>query len=210
MTQPIRARQPSGAAQLRRGVTEAITGAALDELAEVGYARMSMDAVARRARVGKAAIYRRWDSKEAMVKQLVADLAWNAVPVPETGTLRGDVSSYLAHAAAARRDLRITRIVADLSAEASRNASLAQTFYAALREPRREAGTAMLLRAVERGELPADLDPELALDCLVALAHARPQGPAAPDEGADPYSHELLVDVVLSALAACRRRDSPA
>lgn len=210
MTQPIRARQPSGAAQLRRGVTEAITGAVLDELAEVGYARMSMDAVARRARVGKAAIYRRWDSKEAMVKQLVADLAWNAVPVPETGTLRGDVSSYLAHAAAARRDLRTTRIVADLSAEASRNASLAQTFYAALREPRREAGTAMLLRAVERGELPADLDPELALDCLVALAHARPQGPAAPDEGADPYPHELLVDVVLSALAACRRGDSPA
>ncbi|BCJ39275.1 TetR family transcriptional regulator [Actinocatenispora thailandica] len=204
MNEPTRPRPPTGGALLRAPVTDAITRAALDELAESGYAGMSMEAVARRARVGKAALYRRWNSKQEMVEQIVAGLSWHAVPVPDTGSLRGDVDSYLAHAAALRQDLQATRIIADLSAEAIRNPRLAQVFATALREPRRAAGTAMLRRAVERGELPADLDAELALDCLVALAHARPQALTASGELADPYPRDNLVEVVLTALAACR------
>lgn len=208
MVRQSRARPPAGAAQLRERVTEAISTAVLDELAETGYARMSMEAVARRARVGKAAIYRRWGSKEAMVQQIVADLAWNAVPVPDTGTLRGDIGSYITHAAAAQQDLRTTRIIADLSAEAVRNPRLAQTFYATMREPRRSAGAAMLHKAVDRGELPAGLDTGLALDCLVGLAHARPQTLTASGELADPYPPDRLVDVIVAALAACHDRRS--
>lgn len=205
MTDGGRTRPVAGAALLRERVTDAITAAVLDELAEAGYARMSMEAVARRAGVGKAAIYRRWASKQAMVEQIVADLAWHAVPVPDTGNLRDDVSSYLAHAAALRADLRTARIITDLSAEAIRNERLAQTFYAALREPRRAAGTEMLQHAIDRGELPADLDPELALDCLVGLTYARPQTLTPSGEFADPYPQERLVDVILTTLPACRR-----
>ncbi len=164
---------------------------------------MSMEAVARRARVGKAALYRRWTSKQAMVEQIVADLAWNTVPVPNTGTLRGDVSSYVAHANALTQDLRTTRIIADLSAEAIRNPQLAQTFYAALREPRRAAGATMLHKAIQRGELPTDLDTDLALDCLVGLTYARPQTLTASGELTDPYPQQRLVNVILAALAAC-------
>jgi AcrR family transcriptional regulator len=205
MSEASRIRPAAGAALLREHVTDAITSAVLDELADSGYARMSMEAVARRAGVGKAAIYRRWPSKEVMVQQIVASLAWNAVPVPDTGTLRDDVSSYVAHADELRRDLRTTRIIADVGAEAIRNPQLAQTFSAALRKPRRDAGAQMLHSAIERGELPTDLDTDLALDCLVGLTYARPQTLTDSGELADPYPRERLVDVILTALAACHR-----
>ncbi len=139
-----------------------------------------------------------------MVEQIVADLSWNAVPVPDTGTLRSDIRRYIAAADQAQRDQRMTRIVTDLTAEAARNPALAQAFYAALRRPRRDAGAAMLRAAIERGELPEDLDADLALDCLVGLAHARPQTLSASGGLADPYQQERLVEVVLAALAACR------
>lgn len=204
MKEPTRTRPATGAAVLRGHVTDAIGEAALAELAETGYARMSMEAVARRAGVGKAALYRRWPSKQEMVEQVVGKLTDNAVPIPDTGSLRGDVGSYLAGVTAQRNDLRTTRILADLSAEAIRNPALARALNTTLREPRRAAGTAMLHRAIDRGELPAGLDTDLALDCLVALAHARPQTLTEADELADPYGHDRLVDVILAALAACR------
>ena len=204
MTEPTRSRPAAGSALLREPVTDAITAAALDELAESGFARMSMEAVARRAKVGKAALYRRWSSKQAMVERIVADLSAHAVPIPDTGSLRGDVASFVAHAGALRHDLRATRIIADLGAEAIRNPRLAQVFATALREPRRTAGAAMLRRAVERGELPAELDSDLALDCLVGLVHARPQSLTASGDLVDPYPQHRLVEVILAALPACR------
>lgn len=204
MTDSTHSRPLAGAALLRGQVTDAITAAAWDEIAEAGYSRMSMEAVARRAGVGKAAIYRRWASKQDMVEQIVSDLAWNVVPVPDTGSLRGDVARYVADATNARNDERTTRIVADLGAEATRNPRLARVFYSALRQPRRDAGAAMLRKAVERGELPADLDAELALDCLVGLAHARPQTLSAAGDLVDPYPQDRLVGVILTALTACR------
>ena len=73
------ARPVTGGAVLRQQVTDAITEAAFAELAETGYARTSMDAVARRAGVGKAALYRRWSSKAELVMDALA-LVKPAVP----------------------------------------------------------------------------------------------------------------------------------
>ena len=61
------ARTPTGAAVLQPEVTQAITDAVLHELAEQGYGRLSMEAVAKRAGVGKSALYRRWASKDEMI-----------------------------------------------------------------------------------------------------------------------------------------------
>lgn len=66
---------PAGAAVLRQDVTEAIRAAVLEELAAVGFARMSIEAVARRAGVGKTAVYRRWKSKLHLVLDLVGAFA---------------------------------------------------------------------------------------------------------------------------------------
>ncbi|MEO3801540.1 TetR/AcrR family transcriptional regulator [Nonomuraea sp. B1E8] len=197
-------RRPAGAAVLRADLTDAIRQAALDELIDSGYARMSMDAIARRAGVGKAAIYRRWASKEPLVLELLTRLADEAVPLPDTGALREDVEGFVRHASALRADPRTMRVLTDLTAEATRNPRLAAALQTSAEQPRRSAGARLLHRAVERGELPADLDTELAVDCLVGLAYLRPRTPWQP---AEPPDDDItpLVEVILAALAACRR-----
>src|SRR5882724_7901658 len=90
-TKPAPRRRTSGGPVLQDDVTEAIESAYFAELADVGYGRLSIDAVAKRAAVGKAAVYRRWRSKLDMTMALVSKTAVAAVDVPDTGTLRGDI-----------------------------------------------------------------------------------------------------------------------
>src|SRR4029450_2581828 len=84
-------RAPAGAAVLRGDITVAIRNAVMNELAEVGYGRLSIEAVARRAGGGKTAIYRRWSNKLEMVLEIVSDVAGRSVPLPDTGSFEGDL-----------------------------------------------------------------------------------------------------------------------
>src|ERR1700752_3473805 len=90
-----RARNP---ARFDQSLDGAILAAVLEGLAERGYDQMSMDDVATRARVGKAAIYRRWPSKAAVVADAIAH--WRrglgSVQPPNTGSLRGDIDALIA------------------------------------------------------------------------------------------------------------------
>ncbi|GAA3578981.1 TetR/AcrR family transcriptional regulator [Amycolatopsis ultiminotia] len=170
-TKPNRrtARAPAGAAVLQESVTEAIASAMFAELAETGYARMSMEAVARRAGVGKAAVYRRWRSKQAMLIDLVGAVVRANLPeVADTGTLAGDVREYLEVTLEQARRPAVIRIVLDMIAETERNPSLSEALREEVGGPRRAAADALLSRAVGRGELPADIDHELAIDLLLA------------------------------------------
>ena len=73
-------------------MTDAITEATFAELAESGYARLSMEAIARRAGVGKAALYRRWPSKQDMLTELIREAVEDTLPAaPATGALRTDL-----------------------------------------------------------------------------------------------------------------------
>src|SRR2546421_3031759 len=72
-------------------VRAAVLAATLDDLVEHGYAQLSLDGVARRAGVHKTTVYRRWGSKEALVLELMRERAAQEVPIPDTGTLRGDL-----------------------------------------------------------------------------------------------------------------------
>src|SRR2546428_9132727 len=89
------------ASRARRGrprsvvVDEAILSAAIDVLADVGYARLTMDDVATRARVGKASLYLRWPNKVSLVSEALRHRAAVAPPVPDTGTLRNDMRTFL-------------------------------------------------------------------------------------------------------------------
>ncbi|MYR59949.1 TetR family transcriptional regulator, partial [Streptomyces sp. SID625] len=89
-TRPRR-RAPAGAAVLREDVTDAIRAAVFAELASVGYARMSIEGIARRAGVGKTAVYRRWRSKLHLVLDVVSALAVQGLPAPDTGSLETDL-----------------------------------------------------------------------------------------------------------------------
>ncbi|WP_203664620.1 TetR/AcrR family transcriptional regulator [Actinocatenispora rupis] len=186
------------------GVSAAIETAAFDELAAAGWRRLAMDAVARRAGVGKAALYRRWTSKEAMLLDLVARLVRRALPdVPDTGTLPGDVRGFLDLTVAQTSDPRVVRIAADLLGESVRNPALAESLRVAVLAPRREAGEAILRRAVDRGELPAALDRDLGTDLLFAPLLPRLLNPGAPP--VDATYLDTLTAVIVTGLTAATR-----
>ncbi|WP_413104427.1 TetR/AcrR family transcriptional regulator [Streptomyces sp. Inha503] len=198
MSEPTR-RPPSGAATLRADKTAAISEAVLDELAEQGYGRLSMEAVAKRAGVGKSALYRRWPSKQRMVIAVVSELSIALVELPDTGTLRGDVLAGLRAVADWLTHPRFSRILPDLIAEAQRDEELSRALAHCIGEPRRARMSDALDRAVERGELSPDLDRELALDLLGGLVYWRVSARGAPLE---PGYFERAADMALRALDA--------
>lgn len=166
-------RAPTGAAVLQPEITTAITDAVLDELAERGYARLSMEAVAKRAGVGKSALYRRWPSKQNMALAVLADFSVPQAQAPDTGSLRGDIRQLLDALVGWLTHPRFSRILPDLVAEMARNPELSRVVDGLIGQPRRAQGRIVLERAVERGELDVGTDMELALDLLAAPVYWR-------------------------------------
>ncbi len=165
----------------------------------MGYGRLSIEAVARRAGVAKTAVYRRWGSKLEMVLEIVAGVAGRKLPLPDTGTLTGDLTVFMQILVIALRHPLASQIIPDLLAEASRNAEIAQTLQQALRANQHEIGTLLVGRAVERGELPAGTDPDLAVDLIVGPIYWR------LTVNRDPLPTDYvrrLVDAVIAALSA--------
>ncbi|WP_338897961.1 TetR/AcrR family transcriptional regulator [Streptomyces sp. TG1A-60] len=161
-----RRRAPAGAAVLREDVTEAIRAAVFEELAAVGYARMSIEGIARRAGVGKTAVYRRWRSKLHLVLDLVSAVAVQGLPMPDTGSLEGDLRLLYEVTSRALRHPVAGQIIPDLQAEAARNPEIAEAMQKALREGQQSVATGIVAAAVARGEVRAGVDEDLALDVI--------------------------------------------
>ncbi|MEW2478863.1 TetR/AcrR family transcriptional regulator [Mycobacterium sp. NPDC049093] len=160
------ARRTSGGPVLLDDVTAAIESAFFEELAAVGYGRLSVDAVAKRAGVGKAAIYRRWKSKQDLAADLVTKVAVAAIDVPDTGTLRGDIRAYLENGRAALTHRLARTIIPDLLAEVARDPDYGATMAPRIREPRRLKAAQLFERARVRGEIADDADIDVALDMI--------------------------------------------
>ncbi|WP_371650100.1 MULTISPECIES: TetR/AcrR family transcriptional regulator [unclassified Streptomyces] len=195
-------RPPAGAGVLRESVTETIRRAMFEELAESGYARMSMEAVTRRAGVGKAALYRRWPSKEAMVVELVSEAAAAHIPTTtDSGSLHGDVERFVRETLRALRHPLVGRIIPDLLAESARSASLHDALHHTVLAPRRAAVATLLDRATVRGELPPDIDTALATDLFGAPLYFRMLAAGGPTD--DAYVARLT-HAIVAAVAASR------
>ncbi len=166
-------RAPAGAAVLRDDITSAIQLALLQELAAVGYGRLSIEAVARRAGVGKTAVYRRWSSKLDMVLEMVTNVAGPSLPLPDTGSLLTDLELFMRIIARALRHPIASQIIPDLLAEAARNEKIATTLQDALRTNQRAIGVQLVERAVERGDLPGGVEPDLAVDFIIGPIYWR-------------------------------------
>ncbi|MCA2214485.1 TetR/AcrR family transcriptional regulator [Jidongwangia harbinensis] len=192
-------RAPAGAAVLRGDITKAIRNAVMNELAQVGYGRLSIEAVARRAGVGKTAIYRRWSNKLEMVLEIVSDVAGRAVPLPDTGSFAGDLQLLMMIATKALQHRYASQIIPDLMAEAARNPKIAETLQKALRSHQQAVGDKLVGQAVARGELPADADPELAVDLILGPLYWRLAVARTPVS--DDYL-ERLTELVTAALQA--------
>lgn len=146
------------------GADDAITDAVVELLTEVGFRGLTIDAVAHRARVGKATIYRRWPGKE----QLVLDaLTAGRIPLPEpdTGNLGDDLLAYYLPLADADAQQGAVRLMPALAAEAAVDAEIAARLHAYVSD-RRAPVAAILQRAQERGEVSDNVDIELVVDLL--------------------------------------------
>ncbi len=193
-------RPPTGAAVLQPELTRAITGAVLHEWAAEGYGRLSMEAVARRAGVGKSALYRRWPAKQDMALAAVAEFSVARAAAPDTGSLRGDVEAMLDALVAWLTHPQFARILPDLVAEAARNPEMSRRVESLVGNPRREHAAAVFRRAAARGEVADDVDLDLVLDLLAAPLYWRlaVRG-VAPDPG---YVERLTATVLRLAGAA--------
>ena len=111
---------------MQPAVTQALTRALFVEWARVGYGTLRLEAVARRAGVGKAALYRRWPSKLAMVCDCLEQLDLSLSAIPDTGSLLGDVRGLLSSLRRLLRHGLVRRILPDLHAEMGRSPELSQ------------------------------------------------------------------------------------
>jgi AcrR family transcriptional regulator len=149
----------------------AILDATLQLLTEVGYDRMSVDEVARRARASKATIYRRWTGKAAMVAALIHRLARDHPPLPDTGSLRGDLLAGLTMFC--RVVERKHAVVAGLTTAIRADPELGRLLRAQVVDPGFTEAGRLFERAAGRGELSRPVDPGALVEVCEALVWHR-------------------------------------
>ena len=151
----------------------AILEAAAELLLLRGLGAVSMDAVAERAGVSKATIYRWWPSKEMLALDALVDWAAARVPTRDTGSLRGDLLALVRPWVREIRRRSFGPVIAALITEAQSDPQFADAYRTHFVEPRRQAMRAAFARARQRGEVPADLQVELALDLIYGAVYHR-------------------------------------
>jgi AcrR family transcriptional regulator len=137
-----------------------ILEATIDVLAETGFDGMTIDMVAARAKAGKATVYRRWASKADLVIDAVgcmknADIDFDHLP--DTGSLRGDLIAMIKPHSIDDAQKKI-HVMAGIVSMISKHPELTDSLYAIMVEPRARVNRFFLNRAIERGEIPADID----------------------------------------------------
>jgi TetR/AcrR family transcriptional regulator, regulator of autoinduction and epiphytic fitness len=175
----------------RRVILEAV----LDELGEVGYGAMTIGAVAARAGVGKATIYRHWPGKLELVEDAFRTLKASVV-VPEHGSLRDRVIAILEQIACLMQESTYSACMPALIDAAERDPNV-RAFHSRFSAERRAVLIDLLRDAVETGELPPTADPEVLADALVGPLLLRRLMLAQPVE---PGIAVTLVDQLLPGL----------
>jgi len=151
----------------------AILQAAADLLLDEGTAHVSMDTVAERAGVSKATIYRWWPSKERLALDALLEWTGTDSAPRDTGTLRGDLLALVRPWVREIRRRPFARVIGALLTEAQSDPAFAEDYRRHFVEQRRAPMRAAFERAIARGEVPADLDVEVALDLIYGPVYHR-------------------------------------
>ncbi len=177
----------------------AILDATLELIDESGLTGLSVESVAARAGVGKATIYRRWPSKEALVASALGRCAEEMSVIEPVGSLRDQLVAYVEQIRLKSPETHSGRIMPRMLSHASRSPELFRIYFDQVIRPRRARVRLVLAEAVDRGELRDDVDLDLAVTMisapmlylnLVQSANGTPS----------PGTSEALVDAVLSGL----------
>jgi AcrR family transcriptional regulator len=150
----------------------AVAAATVAELAETGFAALTVDAVAQRAGVHKTTIYRNWRDRDSLVAAALTEHFAADVPVPDTGGINGDLRELAASLVATMTTTAGRALLATVFSDAARIPELAG-IKRALFDDRFRRAAPVVERAVERGELPAGTDPTELLKTLVAPIYFR-------------------------------------
>ena len=197
---PAKARIPAGAAVMQPAVTQALTRAFFAEWAERGYAALSLENVARRAGVGKAAIYRRWRSKADMAGVSLSAVGIAITEVADTGSLQSDILALLFSIRRVLRHPVVRRILPDVHAEIARSPDLRPAIRP-FQTARRQHIHLMVDRAIARGELAPPVDYEMVADLIAAPIYWRQ---IVTGGRADRRYVETLATVLFTSITAMR------
>ncbi|TDC16783.1 TetR/AcrR family transcriptional regulator [Actinomadura bangladeshensis] len=153
-------------------VREAVREAVLAELAEHGYRGLTVEGVAARCGVHKTTVYRRWGGADGLIADALARAAAEPWPVPDTGTLPGDLRALARLVLTGLTDpaqAPLTRAFVLAAAHSDTAARALHAFYAR----RHEQAAAITERAARRGEVPAGTDPAEVVRAAVAPLYHR-------------------------------------
>ncbi|WP_214316946.1 TetR/AcrR family transcriptional regulator [Nonomuraea sediminis] len=180
---------------------QAILAAARELVSESGYAKVSIEAIAARAGVGKQTIYRWWPSKGAVVFDAILDLSraeGGEIALPDTGDIAADLRTVMRATVAEFADPAFEAPIRALTVEIANDPDLAAAYRDRLARPVEEAKKARLRSAQAAGQIAQDADLDLAVEFLYAPLFQRwlhRSGPLTPE-----YA-DALVTLTLKALA---------
>ncbi|GAA0898370.1 TetR/AcrR family transcriptional regulator [Pseudonocardia zijingensis] len=193
--------QRSAGRQRDPEIDRAVAEATLGLLGEVGYARLSIEQVAKRAQVHRPTIYRRWPSKQHLVTDVLAG-ALGVAPTPDTGDLRTDLIAGIGTVADGLTAPALGHVLIPFIADLHAQPELRERFFNEVFHARRASTEAALRTGIERGEVKADIDMTFVLDALAAPLYFRR---LFGHEPLDRALVERTVDFVLAAIGTDRR-----
>ena len=163
-TQPPRTRSGNRRDEAAR---LAVLHAADDLLAERGFGALTVEAIARRAGVAKQTIYRWWPSKVEILLDTLIEDSTKTIPVPAEQPTAAAIRGYLHGFVRFLAGDPAGKVLLALIAEAQHNPATATSFHERYLGPRRDQERALLVRAIDAGEISPELGPDAALDALL-------------------------------------------
>jgi AcrR family transcriptional regulator len=154
-------------------VHRAILEAARLELVEHGFSRLRLEHVAARAGVGKATIYRRWPSKEALAGDLLGGLVAPHIAVADVGDTRAELTACVATTVHAVAETPFGPVVRALLSQIAVNPAIGDPFRATAVRARRDEVARVVGRGIARGDLREDADVGVATELLVGPVYFR-------------------------------------
>ncbi len=154
-------------------IHRAILDATRDLLVEHGFTRLRLEAVAARAGVGKATIYRRWPSKEALALDLLLELAAPHLSVDDTGDTLDELRAVVLNAVRGLTETSFGPVMRALMSQIAGNPAIGDPFRETVVAARREQVVQVIERGIDRGDLRPDTDPAVATELLVGPVYFR-------------------------------------
>lgn len=180
----------------------AVLSATRDLLAELGYEKLTMDAIAARSGASKMTIYRWWSSKAAVVAEAAMEgtIPVNSVLIADTGDVRSDFDAWISAAVEGPIDPPTVALALALTAATAGDPRAGGELYERFTQPVRDALITRLRAGIKAGQLSPGADVTTAVDALLALLLYRLVTRAAPEPG----DAQRISDLLWSGLSATK------